>query len=50
MYKTKQNKTKQNKTKQNKTLQGKRCCGWPWYCLYFDVNSAFPGGVVWNEE
>jgi hypothetical protein len=18
------------------------CCGWPWCCLHFDVNSAFP--------
>ena len=26
------------------------CCGWPWCCLYFDVNSAFPEGAVWNEE
>ena len=28
----------------------KECCGWPWWCLYFDVNSAFPGEVVWKEE
>lgn len=26
------------------------CCGWPWWCLYFDVNSDFQGGVLWKED
>jgi hypothetical protein len=26
------------------------CCGWPWRYLDFDISSAFPEVVVWNEE
>jgi hypothetical protein len=25
------------------------CCGQPWCCLHFDVNSASPRGVAWDE-
>jgi hypothetical protein len=25
-------------------------CPWPWCCLYFDVTSAFPEGVLWNRN
>ena len=25
------------------------CCGKPWCCLYFDVNSASPGGIAWDK-
>jgi hypothetical protein len=31
------------------TERGK-CCGWLWCCLYFDVNSIFPGGLLRKEE
>jgi hypothetical protein len=31
-------------------IQDPAYCWWPWYCLYFDINFAFPGGVVWAKE
>jgi hypothetical protein len=31
-----------------RTERGK--CRWPWCCQYFDVNAAFSGEVVQNEE